>query len=121
MITFFNHIIVLSHIVRINKVDSCKYLGVTITNNLNWSKHIANIVSKAHSVCGFLQRNLKQCLALVKAKAYLAFLDLYIVEYASVIWSPYTTNDITALEEQCNVKLPGLLFKCDSYMMNNLK
>ena len=36
----------------INNVDSCKYLGVTNTNNLSWSKHITNIVSKAHSVSG---------------------------------------------------------------------
>jgi len=42
----------------INKVNSCKYLGVTITNNLSWSKHIGTVVNKAHSVRGFLQRNL---------------------------------------------------------------
>jgi len=79
----------------INKVDSCKYLGVTISNNLSWSKHIANIMSKAQSVHGILQMNLRQCSASVKAKPYLAFVKPTggcIVEYASVIWSPYTYN-----------------------------
>ena len=33
----------------INKIDSCKYFEVTITNNSSWSKNIANIMSKAHS------------------------------------------------------------------------
>ena len=79
----------------INKVNSCKYLGVIITN-LSWRKHIANIVSKAHSVRGFLQRNLRQRSSSVKAKAYFAFVRPT-VEYASVIWSPHTTCDITPL------------------------
>jgi len=107
----------------INKVDSCKYLGATI--NLSWSKYIANIVSKAHSVCDFLQRNSRQCSASVKAKAYLAFVRP-IVEYASVIWSPYTTSDITALEA---VQRKAARFVCNDFssyssvtaMMNNLK
>ena len=65
----------------INKVE---YLGVTITNNLSWSKHIVNIVSKAHLVRGFLQRNLRQCSSSVKAKVYLTFVRPT-VEYASAI------------------------------------
>ena len=81
----------------INMVNSCKYLGVIITNNLSRSKHIANIVSKVHSVHGFLQKNLRQCSSSVKAKAYFTFVRPT-VEYASVIWSPYTTCDIAALE-----------------------
>ena len=47
----------------------------------------ANIVSKAHLVRGFLQRNLRQCLS-VKAKVYFAFVRPT-VEHVSVIWSPY--------------------------------
>ena len=80
----------------INKVNSCKYLGVIITNNLSWSKHITNIVSKAHPVHGFLQRNLKQCSSSVKAEAYFAFVRPTL-EYASIIWSPHTTCDINHL------------------------
>ena len=68
----------------INKVSSSEYLGVTITNNLSWSKHIINVVNNANSVRGFLQRNLRQCSTSVKPKAYLAFVRP-IVEYASAI------------------------------------
>jgi len=59
----------------------------------------------------------------VKAKAYL---DLYIVEYASAIWSPYTTSDITTLEA---VQCKAARFVCNDFssyssvtaMLNNLK
>jgi len=106
-------------------INSCKYLGVNITYNLSWNKHIANIVSKAHSVCGFLQRNLRQYSSSVKAKAYFASVRPT-VEYTSVIWSPYTTCDITALEA---VQCKAARFVCNDFlsylsmtaMMNNLK
>ena len=109
----------------INKVDSCKHLGVTITNNLSWSKHIASIVSKAHSVRGFLQRNLRQSSSSVKAKAYFIFVRPT-VEYASVIWSPYTTCDITVLEAVQHKAARFVWNDFSSYssvtaMMNNLK
>jgi len=81
----------------ITKVSSCKYLGITITSNLSWNKHISNIASRAHSVRGFLQRNLKQCSKAVKSKAYLAFVRP-VVEYASIIWSPHTNSNISILE-----------------------
>ena len=109
----------------INKVSSCKYLGVTITNNLSWSKHIANVVNKAHSVRGFLQRNLRQCSISVKSKAYLALVRP-IVEYASVIWSLYTNCDKTVLEGVLQREV--VRFVCNDFstyssvtsMLNNL-
>ena len=40
-------------------VTSAKYLGVTITNKLQWDQHINNITAKANKTLGFLRRNLK--------------------------------------------------------------
>jgi hypothetical protein len=48
-------------------VDSAKYLGVTISEDLQWSKHIDNTVSKANRTMGFIQRNLRDCTKPVKA------------------------------------------------------
>jgi hypothetical protein len=42
-------------------VDSAKYLGVTISEDLQWSKHIDNTVSKANRTMGFIRRNLRDC------------------------------------------------------------
>ena len=95
-------------------INSWKYLGINITNNLSWNKHIANIVSKAHSVCGFLQRNLRQCSSSVKAKAYFASVRPT-VEYASVIWSPYTTCDIAAAALEA-VQCKTARFVCNDFL-----
>ena len=40
-------------------VDGSKYLGVTVTNNLSWSKHVSDTAGKAHRSLGFLRRNFK--------------------------------------------------------------
>ena len=38
-------------------VEKIKYLGVTITNDLNGT-HVSNICTKANRTLGFLRRNL---------------------------------------------------------------
>ena len=45
----------------LENVDSIKYLGVTITNDLKWNTHINNICTKANRTLGFLRRNLFSC------------------------------------------------------------
>ena len=38
---------------------NAKYLGVTLSNDLEWSKHIATMKNKANSKLSFLRRNLR--------------------------------------------------------------
>jgi len=46
------------------------YLGVTISNDLNWANHISNITAKAnHTIC-FHRRNIHTCPKEVKEAAY---------------------------------------------------
>ena len=45
----------------LENVESIKYLGVTITNDLKWNTHIINICTKANRTLGFLRRNLYSC------------------------------------------------------------
>ena len=54
----------------LENVDSIKYLGVTITNDLKWNTHINNICTKANRTLGFLRRNLFSCPQDVKEAAY---------------------------------------------------
>ena len=54
----------------IAKSASTKYLGVTISHNLNWNQHCDNICSKANSMLGLLRRVLSDCSMDVKSKAY---------------------------------------------------
>ena len=45
----------------LEEVMDAKYLGVTLSNDLEWSKHIANMTNKANSKLSFLHRNPKGC------------------------------------------------------------
>ena len=54
----------------LENVESIKYLGVTITNDLKWNTHISNVCTKANRTLGFLRRNLYSCPPDVKEAAY---------------------------------------------------
>jgi hypothetical protein len=41
---------------ELTETDRLKFLGVTITSNLNWSKHIDSIKAKASRKMGILRR-----------------------------------------------------------------
>ena len=49
-----------------------KYLGVYITNSLNWTKQAVEVKKKANKILGVLQRNLMSCSAVVNERAYLS-------------------------------------------------
>jgi len=81
----------------IKQVEHAKYLGVTIDSKLKWHEHINSVVKKGNSVYGFLQRNLRNCPAAVKSYCYQTYLRP-VLEYASIVWSPYCQSDIDKLE-----------------------
>ena len=51
----------------LENVESIKYLGVTITNDLRWNTHVSN---KANRTLGFLRQGLHSCPQEVKEAAY---------------------------------------------------
>ena len=57
--------------------DSAKYLGVTISNDLKWNKHVSNITSNANSTLGILCRNLRLSSHTVKTHAYQALVSTH--------------------------------------------
>ena len=46
------------HQQTLENVQSAKYLGITITENMDWGQHISDISSKATKTLGFFRRNL---------------------------------------------------------------
>ena len=46
------------HNQTLENVQSTKYLGITITDNMDWGQHVSEISSKATKILGFLCRNL---------------------------------------------------------------
>jgi len=81
----------------IKEVSHAKYLGVTIDQHLTWNEHIRQITSKANNVKNFLQRNIRACPVNVKATCYCSMIRS-ILEYASIVWSPYTQRNIQLIE-----------------------
>lgn len=81
----------------IKEVASHKYLGLTLTNQLDWSPHISQICSSAFSTLCFLKRKLNRAPSNIKFLAYNTFIRTKL-EYASIIWDPHTKKNITALE-----------------------
>ena len=72
----------------LEEVMDAKYLGVTLSNELEWSKHIATMTSKANSKLSFLRRNLKGCPEKLKQTAYFSLLHSF-MEYGATVWDPY--------------------------------
>ena len=64
-------------------VDYVKYLGVHITCDLRWDKHIDNICSRANSSLGFIRKNVNIGNLRVKGPT---------------VWNPYTGGSIKKIE-----------------------
>ena len=71
----------------LQRVQSAKYLGIEISQDLRWNQHINSISSKANKTSAFLTRNLRACSNETKTHCYKA-LARPTLEYASPIWDP---------------------------------
>ena len=81
----------------LSKVASHSYLGVKLDSKLSWAKHITEITSKSSKVLGMVKRTLGPCKPEVKDTAY-NMLVRPKLEYASPIWNPHKSSQISRLE-----------------------
>ena len=79
-------------------VDSGKYLGVTISDDLSWHKYVDAVAAKESRTLGFLQRNLGECTMEVKSKAYTSLVRP-LLEYASPAWDPTSSEESRSSRE----------------------
>ena len=79
-------------------VSSTPYLGVCLSETLEWEAHINRIISKANSTLGFLRRNLKACPPKLRETAYFSLVRSSL-EYSSAVWDPFRQKDIDKLEK----------------------
>ena len=71
----------------LEEVKDAKYLGVTVSDDLEWTKHIDVIISKANSKLSFLRRNLKGCPEKLREIAYFSLVRSFL-EYSATVWHP---------------------------------
>ena len=92
----------LTHMYSLNRVflkqvQQHPYLGVIISDDLKWGKHIAYISRKAGATVGFLRWNLRNCPKECRRLAYISLVRSRL-EYAETVWDPYYQQDIEKLE-----------------------
>ena len=81
----------------LEEVMDAKYLGVTLSNDLEWSKHIAIMTNKANSKLSFLRRNLKGCPEKLKQTASFSLVRSF-MEYGATVWDPYQKYNSDKIE-----------------------
>ena len=86
------------HQQKLEQVQSAKYLGITITDNLDWGQHVSEISCKATKTMRFLRRNLALAPRHTKEVAYKTLVHPQL-EYAATIWNPYHKLQIQEVEK----------------------
>ena len=81
----------------LEEVKDAKYLGVTVSDDLEWTKHIDIITSKANSKLSFLRRNLKGCPEKLRETAYFSLVRAFL-EYSATVWHPRQKYNSDKLE-----------------------
>ena len=83
------------HNETLENVQSAKYLGITITDNMDWGQHVS---SKTTKTLGFLHRNLAFAPRSTKEVAYKTLVWPKL-EYAAPIWSPHSKLQNNQIEK----------------------
>ena len=102
------------HSIELGIVSTAKYLGVTISDDLSWGTHIANIAKKANQTFGFLKRNIKPHKQELKSTAYKTLRPQ--LEYVFTVWSPHTAADTYKIE---SVQRRAAQWACLDYLQTS--
>ena len=78
-------------------VSDAKYLGVCITSNLSWNKHINQVTATAGQTLNFIKRNIPTKHQYIRESAYKTLVCPQL-EYCSSVWSPNTQQNIHKIE-----------------------
>ena len=84
-----------------------KYLGVTLSNDLEWSNHITPTTNKDNSKLSFLHRYLKDCPEKFKQTAYFSLIR-FLWSMAPLSGTRTKSTKVITLR-RCSVELQGLL------------
>ena len=81
----------------LKSVETVKYLGVRITDDISWGKHVREIIGQANRKLGFVKRILGKCGDTVRETGYFSLVRPHL-EYAASIWDPHEAGLVTELE-----------------------
>ena len=95
----------------LNSLTEYKDLGITFDHQLTFGTHILNISNKASGMYGFVVRNGKYFNNIKCIKQLYISNVRCVLEYASIVWSPYYENRKYAIERVHNRFLRYLYYK----------
>jgi hypothetical protein len=75
--------------VKLERVNYIRDLGVILTSELSYTKHITTITPKAFRLLGFIRRNFHSAFSPSTFKRLYLMLVRPQVDYASVVWNPH--------------------------------
>ena len=81
----------------LEEVKDSKYLGVTVSDDLEWTKHINAITTISYSKLSFLERNLKGCPEQLRETVYFSLVRSFL-EYSAIVWHPHQKYNSDKLE-----------------------
>ncbi|KAG7308770.1 hypothetical protein JYU34_006003 [Plutella xylostella] len=84
--------------VQVSQVEEIRDLGVVLDSELKFVPHINNIVNKSFKMLGFIYRNTKDFRTDTALKLLFFSLVRSIIEYNSIVWSPFYKNHIERIE-----------------------
>ena len=88
---------------KINQSSSVKYLGITVTNTLNWNPHIiTNICAKIRPIIAMINRMKKWLPASVLQTMYTSYVQPHI-DYGITVWGNSPAASIYNLQRQQNL------------------
>ena len=92
-------------------VKHVKLLGVTISNDLKWEKHVSNIVNQANvSLSIFKLLNKFHCPKIHSLRVYLSFIRL-LLEYACPVWHWQLSNELSDKIESVQKRSLRIIYK----------
>uniref|UniRef100_A0A1X7TU66 Reverse transcriptase domain-containing protein n=1 Tax=Amphimedon queenslandica TaxID=400682 RepID=A0A1X7TU66_AMPQE len=81
----------------IHQVNSCRDLGIIISDSLSWSLHYRSISSKAYGQMSLIRRTFSTSSIKVRKLLYISLVRSKLV-YGSQLWRPMYIKDIVILE-----------------------
>ena len=82
----------------LENVQSAKYFGITISDNMDWGQNILEISSKATKTLALFRRNLAVAPKNITEVVYKTLVWPKL-EYAALIWNPYSKLQINQVEK----------------------
>ena len=81
----------------ITEVTHHKHVGVTISRDLSWQKHIGSIVTRSRSLVNIISQYKYSLTRQSLERIYMCYI-IPIMEYANVVWSGGNSTDLDKLE-----------------------